>query len=57
MFRLTQALDLAKKCQSARRVGIGQRGRFELGAGLGFKREEFEGFGAPFKERGGRRNR
>jgi hypothetical protein len=31
-------------------------GRFELGAGLGFKREEFEGFGAPFKERGVRTN-
>jgi alkanesulfonate monooxygenase SsuD/methylene tetrahydromethanopterin reductase-like flavin-dependent oxidoreductase (luciferase family) len=31
-------------------------GRFELGAGLGFKREEFEGFGVPFKERGVRTN-
>jgi alkanesulfonate monooxygenase SsuD/methylene tetrahydromethanopterin reductase-like flavin-dependent oxidoreductase (luciferase family) len=30
--------------------------RFELGAGVGFKREEFEGFGAPFKERGARTN-
>jgi alkanesulfonate monooxygenase SsuD/methylene tetrahydromethanopterin reductase-like flavin-dependent oxidoreductase (luciferase family) len=38
-------------------VDVISGGRFELGAGLGFKREEFEGFGAPFKERGGRRNR
>jgi probable F420-dependent oxidoreductase len=27
-------------------------GRFELGVGLGFKREEFDGFGVPFKQRG-----
>jgi probable F420-dependent oxidoreductase len=31
-------------------------GRFELGVGVGFKREEFEGFGVPFKERGARTN-
>ena len=31
-------------------------GRFELGVGIGFKREEFEGFGVPFKERGARTN-
>ena len=30
--------------------------RFELGAGVGFKREEFQGFGVPFKERGARTN-
>src|SRR5271166_2929452 len=37
-------------------VDVISGGRFELGAGLGFKREEFEGFGAPFKERGVRTN-
>src|SRR5579859_5696538 len=31
-------------------------GRFELGVGVGFKHEEFEGFGIPFKERGARTN-
>jgi len=31
-------------------------GRFELGVGVGFKLEEFEGFGVPFKERGARTN-
>ena len=31
-------------------------GRFELGVGVGFKHEEFEGFGVPFKERGARTN-
>jgi alkanesulfonate monooxygenase SsuD/methylene tetrahydromethanopterin reductase-like flavin-dependent oxidoreductase (luciferase family) len=29
-------------------------GRFELGVGIGFKREEFEGFGVPSKELGAR---
>src|ERR1700739_1000783 len=37
-------------------VDVISEGRFELGAGAGFKREEFEGFGVPFKERGGRPN-
>jgi len=37
-------------------VGVISGGRFELGAGVGFKREEFEGFGVPFKERGARTN-
>jgi alkanesulfonate monooxygenase SsuD/methylene tetrahydromethanopterin reductase-like flavin-dependent oxidoreductase (luciferase family) len=31
-------------------------GRFEFGVGVGFKQEEFEGFGVPFKERGSRTN-
>src|ERR1700722_4077258 len=31
-------------------------GRFELGVGVGFRHEEFEGFGVPFKERGARTN-
>jgi probable F420-dependent oxidoreductase len=31
-------------------------GRMELGVGVGFKLEEFEGFGVPFKERGARTN-
>jgi len=37
-------------------VDVISGGRFELGAGVGFKREEFEGFGLPFKERGARTN-
>lgn len=31
-------------------------GRLELGVGVGFKHEEFEGFGVPFRERGARTN-
>jgi alkanesulfonate monooxygenase SsuD/methylene tetrahydromethanopterin reductase-like flavin-dependent oxidoreductase (luciferase family) len=31
-------------------------GRLELGVGAGFKLEEFEGFGLPFKQRGARTN-
>ena len=31
-------------------------GRFELGVGVGYKVEEFEGFDIPFKERGARTN-
>src|SRR5580704_4576161 len=31
-------------------------GRFELGVGVGYKLEEFEGFNVAFKERGGRTN-
>jgi alkanesulfonate monooxygenase SsuD/methylene tetrahydromethanopterin reductase-like flavin-dependent oxidoreductase (luciferase family) len=37
-------------------VDIISGGRFELGVGVGFKLEEFEGFGLPFKERGSRTN-
>src|ERR1700746_3501686 len=37
-------------------VDVISGGRFELGAGVGFKREEFERFGVPFKERGARTN-
>ena len=37
-------------------VDIISGGRFELGVGVGFKHEEFEGFGVPFKERGARTN-
>jgi alkanesulfonate monooxygenase SsuD/methylene tetrahydromethanopterin reductase-like flavin-dependent oxidoreductase (luciferase family) len=37
-------------------VDVISGGRFELGAGVGFKLEEFEGFGVPFKERGARTN-
>jgi alkanesulfonate monooxygenase SsuD/methylene tetrahydromethanopterin reductase-like flavin-dependent oxidoreductase (luciferase family) len=35
-------------------VDIISVGRFELGVGVGFKHEEFEGFGVPFRERGAR---
>src|SRR5271169_6253405 len=37
-------------------VDVISDGRFELGVGVGFKHEEFEGFGVPFKERGARTN-
>jgi probable F420-dependent oxidoreductase len=37
-------------------VDIISGGRLELGVGVGFKHEEFEGFGVPFKERGARTN-
>src|SRR5229473_6580393 len=37
-------------------VDIISGGRFELGVGVGFEHEEFEGFGVPFKERGARTN-
>src|SRR5712672_1838951 len=37
-------------------VDVISGGRFELGVGVGFKHEEFEGFGVPFKERGPRTN-
>src|SRR6266699_2547081 len=35
-------------------VDVVSGGRFELGVGVGFKREEFKGFGVPFKERAAR---
>src|SRR5215469_10653324 len=35
-------------------VDVISGGRFELGVGIGFKREEFEGFGVPSSERGKR---
>jgi probable F420-dependent oxidoreductase len=37
-------------------VDIISGGRLELGVGVGFKHEEFENFGVPFKERGARTN-
>lgn len=37
-------------------VDVISDGRFELGVGVGYKLEEFEGFNVPFKERGGRTN-
>jgi alkanesulfonate monooxygenase SsuD/methylene tetrahydromethanopterin reductase-like flavin-dependent oxidoreductase (luciferase family) len=37
-------------------VDVISGGRFELGVGVGFKHEEFEGFGVPFKERRARTN-
>src|SRR6201984_1758834 len=37
-------------------VDVISGGRFEFGVGVGFKREEFAGFGVPFKERGTRTN-
>src|SRR5260370_5758450 len=37
-------------------VDVISGGRFELGVGVGFKLEEFESFGVPFKERGSRTN-
>src|SRR6202023_4279015 len=35
-------------------VDVISGGRFELGVGIGFKREEFQGFGVSSKERGAR---
>jgi probable F420-dependent oxidoreductase len=37
-------------------VDVISGGRFEFGVGVGFKLEEFENFGVPFKERGSRTN-
>jgi len=37
-------------------VDVISGGRFELGVGVGYKLEEFEGFNVAFKERGGRTN-
>jgi alkanesulfonate monooxygenase SsuD/methylene tetrahydromethanopterin reductase-like flavin-dependent oxidoreductase (luciferase family) len=37
-------------------VDVISGGRFELGVGVGFKLEEFEGFSVPFKQRGARTN-
>jgi alkanesulfonate monooxygenase SsuD/methylene tetrahydromethanopterin reductase-like flavin-dependent oxidoreductase (luciferase family) len=37
-------------------VDVISGGRLELGVGVGFKHEEFESFGVPFKERGARTN-
>ena len=37
-------------------VDVISGGRFEFGVGVGFKHEEFESFGVPFKERGARTN-
>jgi probable F420-dependent oxidoreductase len=37
-------------------VDVISGGRFELGVGVGFKHEEFESLGVPFKERGARTN-
>jgi alkanesulfonate monooxygenase SsuD/methylene tetrahydromethanopterin reductase-like flavin-dependent oxidoreductase (luciferase family) len=37
-------------------VDVLSGGRLELGVGVGFKHEEFEGFGVPFNERGARTN-
>ena len=37
-------------------VDVISGGRFEFGVGIGFKLEEFESFGVPFKERGARAN-
>jgi alkanesulfonate monooxygenase SsuD/methylene tetrahydromethanopterin reductase-like flavin-dependent oxidoreductase (luciferase family) len=38
-------------------VDVFSGGRFELGVGIGFKREEFAGFGVSSKERGARTDR
>jgi alkanesulfonate monooxygenase SsuD/methylene tetrahydromethanopterin reductase-like flavin-dependent oxidoreductase (luciferase family) len=42
--------------EDAATVDVISGGRFELGIGVGYKVEEFEGFAIPYKERGGRTN-
>ncbi len=42
--------------EDAATVDVISGGRFELGLGVGYKVEEFEGFAVPFAERGGRTN-
>jgi alkanesulfonate monooxygenase SsuD/methylene tetrahydromethanopterin reductase-like flavin-dependent oxidoreductase (luciferase family) len=49
--RLAIARDFAEDIAT---VDIISGGRFELGVGIGFKREEFSGFGVSSKERGAR---
>lgn len=42
--------------EDAATVDVISGGRFELGVGVGYKVEEFEGFAIPYRERGGRTN-
>jgi probable F420-dependent oxidoreductase len=53
LLPLYHPVRLAEDCAT---VDILSRGRFELGVGLGYRVNEFEGYGVPYKERGGRTN-
>lgn len=53
LLPLYHPVRLAEDCAT---VDILSRGRFELGVGLGYRVNEFEGYGIPYKERAGRTN-
>ncbi|HKD67563.1 MAG TPA: LLM class flavin-dependent oxidoreductase [Candidatus Binataceae bacterium] len=53
LLPLYHPVRLAEDCAT---VDILSRGRFELGVGLGYRVNEFEGYGVPYKERAGRTN-
>ncbi len=51
LLPLYHPVRLAEDCAT---VDILSGGRFELGVGLGYRVNEFEGYGVPYKERAGR---
>jgi probable F420-dependent oxidoreductase len=53
LLPLYHPVRLAEDCAT---VDILSRGRFELGVGLGYRPNEFEGYGIPYHERAGRTN-
>jgi probable F420-dependent oxidoreductase len=53
LLPLYHPVRLAEDCAT---VDILSRGRFELGVGLGYRVNEFDGYGIPYKERGARTN-
>lgn len=53
LLPLYHPVRLAEDCAT---VDILSNGRFELGVGLGYRVNEFDGYGIPYKERGARTN-